>query len=301
MPSNEPIQHATMLYESPWVSLGLWDCPPDSPRWNQENTIGDEPVIAIPWTNVVIDRASARNALVNQNSTVFYAPGDNYNRKLASDRGDRCAFINPSPQLLREALLDAGLDNDNTAFPFEIGPAVSWVTGAHHALAHALTTHSATPDIVIEEILTSIVRKTTLAAARHDSRIKPSKPVGTNKAHRELTHLAIEIMADSIANTANTQRLKITDIAKRAHASAYHLCRVFKSHTGESLAQHLMRLRLRAAAEMLVWSDDSITTIAHRLGFANHAHFTTAWKSEFGRPPSSFRSKNALAGLAYPI
>jgi len=287
-------QPATMLYRSPWVSLGLWHCPPESPRWHEENTIGDHPVIAIPWTNVVIDRAASRNAMMNPNRTVFYRAGEPYTRRLASSRGDRCAFIIPSTQLMRSVLAEAGLDSSESRFPFAVGPAVSWATGAHHALARALATNLPVSDLETEEILTEVVRQTTLAAATNARRTPQAKPVGTAKAHRELAHRAIEIMSESITNAAHTHRLKITDIAKRAHASAYHLCRVFKDHTGETLAQHLMRLRLRAAAEMLVWSDDSITAIAHRLGFANHAHFTTAWKAEFGSPPSAIRSRNQL-------
>lgn len=285
--SNFPDATSRLIHLSAEICFGLWECPPNSKLWTTENTIGPDPVIALPWTPVVIDRMHARSEMMDPNCVVFYAPGEPYARQIASVRGDRCGFISPSPQLLAEALEDAGLSAANDAPPFKTGPAVSWVTAAHHKLARALVDNMELPRIAIESILMDIVRQTVLAAAT--SRRRPPRINKTQRAHADIAHRAREIMAHSIDNHTLGASLRLNDLARQLHVSPFHLCRVFKQQTGESIAKHALRLRLRAATEQLAWSGKTITSIAHSFGFANHAHFTTAWKTEFGRPQSALR------------
>lgn len=279
-----------VIYESPNIRFGLWDCPPRSQLWSTENTIGPSPVIALPWTAVVIDRRNNPRSLMDPNSVAYYSPNEPYKRQLASHNGDRCGFISPSPALLATILEEAGLETTNDAPPFKIGPAVSWATATHHRLARSITNNNPPPDLVIESVLIEIARVTILAAAS-TSRRKPRRyrSATTERAHSDIARRTKEVMALSVSDST-ADPIRLEDISRQVHASTFHLCRVFKQQTGDSIAQHYLRLRLRAAAGRLTWSDHTITSIAHDFGFANHAHFTTAWKAEFGSPPSALRN-----------
>lgn len=278
-----------ILYSSDWCGFGLCAIPPTHPLWQTENIINDRPVIALPWTSVVIDRSSARDELVDPNSAVYYHAHQSYRRRLASPVGERCAFVNPSNELIRSSLEEAGLTEREGVFPFPTGPAVSWATTAHHRLARAIERGAGVSPIEIESTLTEIVRQLVVSAGAAFRRPRPTQPEGTRRAHRELVeHARAEIGRGVIAEQGGPP-LGIEDLARRVHASPYHLCRVFKRETGLTIGGYSMRLRLRSAAEQLVWSESPITRIAHRFGFSSHAHFTSAWASEFGSPPSAVR------------
>lgn len=74
--------------------------------------------------------------------------------------------------------------------------------------------------------------------------------------------------------------------------SKYHLHRVFKSMTGESIFEYASRNRLEQAASMLIArSDLSITDIAFQFDFSDSAVFSRAFKKHYGVKPSEFRQK----------
>jgi AraC family transcriptional regulator len=285
--ASEPLNR--MLYESEWCALGLWNCVPTNALWRQENVIGDRPVIAIPWTSVVIHRAGAENALVNPNWAVYYRAGEHYERRLVSDEGDRCAFLQPSEELIRRSLEAAGLQDRNGTFPFSIGPGTSGATRAHHRLAASIVLGRMTGRVEIESTLTEIVCALVSTTGRTIRRSPAGRAAGTRRAHRDLVDAVRMTLCKSFDEPGGVRNLGIEAIADTVHASAFHMCRVFKQEIGMTIGQYAMRLRLRSAAESVAWSRQSMTEIAQRFGFSSHAHFTSAWTSEFGSPPTALR------------
>lgn len=278
-----------VLHGAQWCGFGLCTIPSSHELWRTENIINARPVIALPWTCVVIDRSSARDELVDPNFAVFYHAHQPYHRRLASPEGERCAFLNPSNELIRSALEESGMDAPEGAFPFAVGPAVSWATSAHHRLARAIERAAGRSPIEIESTLTEIVRQLVRSAAAAVQRPRPSLPEGTRRAHRSLVEHARFEMGQAVLGEHGPHTLGVEELARRVHASPYHLCRVFKRETGLTIGTYSMRLRLRSAAERLTWSQSPITQVAHRFGFSSHAHFTAAWSAEFGSPPSDLR------------
>jgi AraC family transcriptional regulator len=64
-----------------------------------------------------------------------------------------------------------------------------------------------------------------------------------------------------------------------------------------TLHQYLNRLRLRIGLERLAQCSAGLSEIAFALGFSSHGHFTTAFRGEFGLPPSAFRRRLKTASL----
>ena len=83
--------------------------------------------------------------------------------------------------------------------------------------------------------------------------------------------------------------LSLEELAGVAHFSPYHFHRVFRAMVGESIMQHIRRLRLEWAVQQLVLTDQPVTAIAFEAGYETHEGFTRAFKAMFGRPPSAVR------------
>jgi AraC family transcriptional regulator len=79
---------------------------------------------------------------------------------------------------------------------------------------------------------------------------------------------------------------RLEALAKACGLSPYHLCRVFRIATGDTIHKHLTQLRLRAALDRLGDARHDLVSLAFDVGFSSHSHFTFALRREFGVPPS---------------
>jgi AraC-like DNA-binding protein len=55
------------------------------------------------------------------------------------------------------------------------------------------------------------------------------------------------------------------------------------------LNRYLCRVRLRAAFDAMLDGKENLTDVALGAGFSSHAHFSSAFRAEFGRTPSGVR------------
>ena len=85
------------------------------------------------------------------------------------------------------------------------------------------------------------------------------------------------------------KKILLKDIAKEAFLSEYHFHRIFKSLTGETVKEFLLRLKIERAAMRLKHSKDGIGQIAFENGFENHETFTRAFKRYFQLSPQEYR------------
>jgi AraC family transcriptional regulator len=78
-------------------------------------------------------------------------------------------------------------------------------------------------------------------------------------------------------------------IAHRLGLHPVYLARTFRKFLGESPAQYLMRVRIRAAMNKLANSGVPISEIALLTGFSDQSHLTRAMKQNMGITPAAFR------------
>lgn len=88
--------------------------------------------------------------------------------------------------------------------------------------------------------------------------------------------------------------LSLEQYAKVAHFSPYHFHRVFRGMVGESLKEHIRRLRLERAAMRLKHTDKSVLEIALEAGYETHEAFTRAFGAVSGCSPTRFRSSKSV-------
>ena len=81
-------------------------------------------------------------------------------------------------------------------------------------------------------------------------------------------------------------------IAARLNLSKRQLERCFTQETGASLQRLYRSMRLQYGLWMLRNSDRSVTDVAEECGFADTAHFSRAFRAEFGIKPSESRDQH---------
>jgi len=94
--------------------------------------------------------------------------------------------------------------------------------------------------------------------------------------------------------------LPLEELAEVACFSAYHFHRVFKGMVGESVKEHLRRLRLERAASQLKLGSASVIDIALGAGYDSHEAFTRSFKAAFGTAPSQFRLARRVEAARVP-
>lgn len=88
--------------------------------------------------------------------------------------------------------------------------------------------------------------------------------------------------------------VSVASAAAAANFSKFHFNRIFKAITGESVGEHVRRLRLERAACLLSWRPDkNITEIALDCGFSSSQNFAKAFRKHFAESPSGYREKHS--------
>ena len=91
--------------------------------------------------------------------------------------------------------------------------------------------------------------------------------------------------------------LSLDELARISHFSPFHFHRIFRAMVGESVSQHVRRLRLELAAVRLKQTNSPIIELALGARYESHESFTRAFKAMFGVAPSEFRSQRVGAPL----
>src|SRR5262249_28425430 len=85
--------------------------------------------------------------------------------------------------------------------------------------------------------------------------------------------------------------LPLEELASIALFSPFHFHRIFRGLIGESVKEHVRRLRLERAAHRLRHTGQQITEIALDAGYQSLESFTRAFHRIFGQSPTEFRAR----------
>ncbi|SDD26546.1 iron complex transport system substrate-binding protein [Paenibacillus sp. UNCCL117] len=87
--------------------------------------------------------------------------------------------------------------------------------------------------------------------------------------------------------------LTLEELARLLDSSPRHLSRMFKSRTGCSPIDYLIRHRIDKAKEMLLCTDASLLQIAAEVGFQDRYYFSRMFKKFTGITPVQYKQQNA--------
>jgi AraC-like DNA-binding protein len=114
-------------------------------------------------------------------------------------------------------------------------------------------------------------------------------PSGTAAAHARA--------AQAFLNEAFARPVTLSDVARAAGCSVWHVCKQFRAATGTTIHAWLTRLRLRHALAALQQGAEDLTRVALEAGFSSHSHFTASFRGEFGVTPRDVRTRGPRAAL----
>ncbi len=89
--------------------------------------------------------------------------------------------------------------------------------------------------------------------------------------------------------------LSSAKLAEVACFSEYHWHRIYRSISGETIAQTIRRLRLHRASYDLISSEKPISQVAKEAGYSAVESFGRAFQKDFGIPPANYRKDRKRA------
>lgn len=245
--------------------------------------------MVFPRTAVEIHQADRPSVVATPNHAMLYNSHHPYRRDLIDPRGDVCEFYCVAPRLLEEVLKSLGAAvPERREAPFEVShsPCSAAIYASQSALFRAIATREIEDPVFIEEsffeLLPKLVRQAMDFSDPFSKRRKEPCPVRRDQ---------VEAAKDFISRNFQT-RLTVSQIAQYVDCSVFHLCRIFKKFTGQSIHAFVLQFRLRTAFERVMDDDDSLTDIALDLCFSSHSHFTNAFRQRFGSCPSRLRQSS---------
>jgi AraC family transcriptional regulator len=90
------------------------------------------------------------------------------------------------------------------------------------------------------------------------------------------------------------EKLSLSALAKVGGFSRFHFHRIFLGMTGETVKQHVKRLRMERAARRLRNSKEAVTAIAFEAGYETLESFSRTFRDAFGKTPSGFRREQTV-------
>lgn len=85
-------------------------------------------------------------------------------------------------------------------------------------------------------------------------------------------------------------KLTLDFLAAHMHLSREYLSRYFKKHTGKTISEFLLEIRISRAKEMLRNSSHSVSDIAAYCGYPSVSNFQKAFKKVTGVSPGAYRN-----------
>lgn len=85
------------------------------------------------------------------------------------------------------------------------------------------------------------------------------------------------------------EAFSVEQLAEYLHLSKSYLSKIYKSETGESIWNFVMRVRITRAKELLVGTDCTNYAIAKAIGYTSEYHFSRAFSKIVGVSPSAYK------------
>jgi AraC-like DNA-binding protein len=86
------------------------------------------------------------------------------------------------------------------------------------------------------------------------------------------------------------ETLTVEALAERAHLSTSRFHALFREHFGHTPMEYLKHRRLDESRHLLLATEEPLSAVAERVGFANQFHFSREFKAAFGTTPSAYRT-----------
>jgi AraC family transcriptional regulator len=247
-------------------------------------------MVTFPRSGMNVRHVVEGTISVDPNTLVFANRHSPYQVSHPNGSGEDAMNLAVRADVLRHVLHDLDPDvaeRETDLFAFAWGPCDPAMFVRHRRLLAWARGEAPLDDADADEalltFLADVLRQQYVLRDRRRSR----RPIAT-RVQREIVAAVQQHLAAHLGASAGPD-----DIARHVGSSPYRLCRIFRTYTGQSIRAYRTQLRLRAAFDRLSDGAD-ITDLALELGFSSHSHFGAAFRSAFGRAPSSLRGRRSV-------
>ncbi len=271
------------LFTSPRVRIGRFRASPSHPLFADSGPTKAH-LLVFPRTAVGIAQAGRRAVVADPSVVMLYNRGQAYRRRVVDPAGDACEWFAYETDDVLDALAlvdDRAEERREEPFAGSSTRAMASTYLEQRRLSRALDegcTNADIDELCIEERALGLLGTVTAGLAN----VRRAK----TPRHEEMVRTVEEHLARSFA-----ERVTLDDLARAVSCSPFHLCKVFRALTGETIHGKLTTLRLRAALERVLDGED-LTQVALDVGFASHSHFTYAFRRHYGEAPRSVRARS---------
>jgi AraC family transcriptional regulator len=222
--------------------------------------------------------------VADANHVLFFNAGEPYRYDHPLPGGDECTIlVVDAYRALDLVAHHAPRDAERPERPFRHGHGLSSPRAVRLQYELLGLARNASP-LALEDAVVELADEAVGAAYRIAAAPR-RRPSGSAPAHRDLVEAAKVAVNGRIESPPS-----LSELARTLGCSPFHLSRTFHRTAGLSLRSYLGRLRTRLAADRLAAGARDLTDLALHLGYADHSHFTNAFRREWGLPPSAFRA-----------
>jgi AraC family transcriptional regulator len=274
-----------ILFRGPQFTIGFTRCCPHDPGKSCTKCIQSHALTFIR-RGVFEYFTSRTSALADPTTVLFGKANEEFRTSHPGCIGDETMVLTPTNEMLRETLqaIDPkAAENPDGIFDSTTAPCTNRTFLLHRRvfdLARQPEIDRLELDEATQELLVSVLSE---SVPLSPSRAKAVR-ANTVRAHAEISEAARRILSSEFS-----QRVMLNDIARRVHTAPFHLCRIFRTHTGMTVHKYLTRIRVRAAVEMLASTSEPLQTIALRVGLCSQSHLCDAFRRELGLSPAKIR------------
>jgi AraC-like DNA-binding protein len=232
-------------------------------------------------------KRQAETVVGDATHVLFFNAGEPYRYDHPLPGGDECTILVVDGHRALELLgRHAPRDAERPDAPFRLGHGLASSRAArlHYELL-ALVRRRA-PLLELDDVVAELADETVGAAYRSHGALVRKRPPSTSagRRRRDLAEAAKLLLNERLESLPS-----LGELARALGCSPFHLSRTFHGVTGVSLRAYVGRLRARRAAHRLAAGERDLSRLALELGYADHSHFTNAFREEWGMPPSRFR------------
>jgi len=285
---NSGYQIEWVIFQTPIIKVGVLRCPTVHPSFKQPAPTENYAVV-FPRVPVSIKRDDGAKFVADPTTVVLWNRNQDYDRQAIVPEGAVADWFAVHPDIILDAVQtrDASVQ-ERPEHPFRIArvhASPEMYLSQRRILRDVIERHIENPLYIEERVLTLLSH---VIAVGYDQ-------WGIKAEHgpddREPIQEEIVWRAETFIGNHFREPLLISDIAKQAGASPFHLCRLFKERRNSTLHARCIELRLRTALEYVLDTKMDLTEISLNLGYSSHSHFTWAFRKKFGTTPSSMRGR----------
>ena len=244
---------------------GPWDLSIEERYWSV--------AISLVLAGTFSYRSANGSLLMSPGALLLGNAGHTYQCSHEHGEGDRCLSFQFDPALFEDLARDSGVKK--AYFSSDRVPPLR---------ATAQLTARAVTAMQMQDSFEELALELAGTALRICQGLEPAAVAGTKRTEARIA----EVVRHLESSAVQSQRLE--DLARVAGVSRYHFLRAFKSVTGVTPHQWVMRARLRDAAHRLATTRSPITDVALDSGFPDLSNFIRSFGAEYGVSPRRYRS-----------